>query len=297
MKKILKILLIIIVLIVIITLTFFTVDYIRVQNGKRPIFCISLGGYSDGGTVEYFGLGYKVIAFSRLSGYNEIKIGTWNMQYGDFYDEIEEYENKIIIESAHTEGNEKKVHIEINYLQSQELEKIFDKLDFKEGTCDGLYDYFITFKSNMTTYGLEIGTSCHIIKDGKEAILNAEDSYTIIEIINDNTDNKVYGNEQSTQINDIQFVKTYNIKSDLNESDKTGRYNFYIVEQFQMNDPAIIKVEKSYKLEEGSNYEFTFKGEKKDRTNYTAQEIFTDFYIVKIEKTDKEGLEQRQDGI
>ena len=297
MKKAIKILLIIIVVILALTLTFFTVDYFRVKNNQRPIFCIPLGGYSDGGTVEYFGLGYKVIAFSRLSGYNEKKIGTWNMQYGDFYDEIEEYENKIIIESTNGLENEEKEHIEIKSFEAQDIEEIFSRLDFKEETCDGLDDYIITFKNNMMTYGIEIGTSCHITKGGKEAVLNAEDSYRIIEIINEHTDNKVYGSEQETQINEIEFVRTYNIKSDLKETDKTGNYNFYVVEQYQMNELALIKVEKKYKLEEGNDYEFTFKGEKKEREDYTAQDIFTDFRIVNIEKTDKKGLDQRQDGI
>ena len=297
MKKAIKILLIIIVVILALTLTFFTVDYFRVKNNQRPIFCIPLGGYSDGGTVEYFGLGYKVIAFSRLSGYNEKKIGTWNMQYGDFYDEIEEYENKIIIESTNMLENEEKEHIEIKSFEAQDIEEIFSRLDFKEETCDGLDDYIITFKNNMMTYGIEIGTSCHITKGGKEAVLNAQDSYRIIEIINEHTDNKVYGSEQETQINEIEFVRTYNIKSDLKETDKTGNYNFYVVEQYQMNELALIKVEKKYKLEEGNDYEFTFKGEKKERADYTAQDIFTDFRIVNIEKTDKKGLDQRQDGI
>ena len=297
MKKVIKILLIIIVLIVVLALIFFAVDYLRVQNDKKPIFCITLGGYSDGGTVEYFGLGYKVIDFNRLSGYNEKKIGTWNMQYGDFYDEIENYENKIIIESANRLENEEKEHIEIKSFEAQGIEEIFSRLEFKEETCDGLDDYIITFKSNMITYGIELGTSCHITKGGKEAVLNAEDSYRIIEIINEHTDNKVYGNEQETQINEIQFVRTFNVKSDLKETDKTGNYNFYIVEQYQMNGPALIKAEKKYKLVEGNDYEFTFKGEKKERTEYTAQDIFTDFRIVNIEKTDKKGMNQRQDGI
>lgn len=297
MKKVIKILLIIILLIVVLALIFFAVDYLRVQNDKKPIFCITLGGYSDGGTVEYFGLGYKVIDFNRLSGYDEKKIGTWNMQYGDFYDEIENYENKIIIESANRLENKEKEQIEIKSFEAQDIEEIFSRLEFKEETCDGLDDYLITFKSNKMTYGIEIGISCHITKGGKEAVLNAEDSYRIIEIINEHTDNKVYGSEQETQINEIQFVRTFNVKSDLKETDKTGNYNFYIVEQYQMNEPALIKVEKKYKLEEGNDYEFTFKGEKKERADYTAQDIFTDFRIVNIEKTDKKGLDQRQDGI
>ena len=89
MKKVLKGCLIVIVVIICMWLLFFTVDYIRVENQELPIFCIKSpgGGYSDGGTMEYLGLGYKVIDFNRLNGYDEIKIGTCSMKYEDFQNE------------------------------------------------------------------------------------------------------------------------------------------------------------------------------------------------------------------
>lgn len=65
-KKILKITLIISV----IWLIMFSVDFYRAQKNQLPIFCSKLFGifsYQDGGTVEYIGLGYKVIAFNRLA--------------------------------------------------------------------------------------------------------------------------------------------------------------------------------------------------------------------------------------
>lgn len=58
----------------------FSVDYILTQNQKLPIFCTKLFGlasYQDGGTVEYFGLGYKVIDFHRIV-YRE---NNWGNQY------------------------------------------------------------------------------------------------------------------------------------------------------------------------------------------------------------------------
>ena len=44
-------------------------DYNRVKNGDNPIFCIrNLAGIiMDGGTIEYFGLGYKIIDFNMLN--------------------------------------------------------------------------------------------------------------------------------------------------------------------------------------------------------------------------------------
>lgn len=96
MKKGLKILFIIIGIIIVLGIVFFVVDYNRVQKQEKPIFCIQnpAGVISDGGTIEYFGLGYKVIDFHTLAGFDDIKIGTWLMDYNDFEKEMKEYEKK-----------------------------------------------------------------------------------------------------------------------------------------------------------------------------------------------------------
>lgn len=70
MKKKFKIILIIIILI---WSVFFTTDYIISKQQKKPIFCISGPMYLDGGTIEYYGLGYKVIKFNKLYDVGEIK--------------------------------------------------------------------------------------------------------------------------------------------------------------------------------------------------------------------------------
>ena len=94
MKKGLKICFSIIGVIVILGIIFFVVDYNRVQKQEKPIFCIKnpAGIMNDGGTIEYFGLGYKVIDFNTLAGFDDIKIGTWFMDYNDFEEERKEYE-------------------------------------------------------------------------------------------------------------------------------------------------------------------------------------------------------------
>ena len=96
MKKGLKILFIIIGIIIVLGIVFFVVDYNRVQKQEKPIFCIQnpAGINSDGGTIEYFGLGYKVIDFHTLAGYDDIKIGSWFMDYNDFDEEMKEYEER-----------------------------------------------------------------------------------------------------------------------------------------------------------------------------------------------------------
>ena len=96
MKKGLKILFIIIGIIIVLGIVFFVVDYNRVQKQEKPIFCIQnpAGIINDGGTIEYFGLGYKVIDFHTLAGYDDIKIGSWFTDYNDFDEEMKEYEER-----------------------------------------------------------------------------------------------------------------------------------------------------------------------------------------------------------
>ena len=94
---------------------------------------------------------------------------------------------------------------------------------------------------------------------------------------------------------EITFVRTYNIVSDLQRTDSSGQYKYYVIDQFQMDNQIVIKVESSYNLNENENYEFTFEGTKTEGKEYTIQEIFDNFKIVDIQATDKEGLEQRQD--
>ena len=60
---------------------FSAIDYWRVKSNKMPIFVIPVIRYRDGGSVEYYGLGYKVLKCRTLGGDNSIKIGFYNMKY------------------------------------------------------------------------------------------------------------------------------------------------------------------------------------------------------------------------
>lgn len=94
MKKRLKIVFIVLGIIVVLGVTFFAIDYNRVKEQEKPIFCINVATCLDGGTKEYYGLGYKVIDFHTLKGFDDIKIGTWFMDYNDFKEEMKVYETK-----------------------------------------------------------------------------------------------------------------------------------------------------------------------------------------------------------
>ena len=94
MKVVSKIILIVVFLIIALAIIFFIVDYNRVQKQEKPIFCVLESAANDGGTKIYIGLGYKVIDFHTKAGFDDIKIGTWFMDYNDFEEEIKAYEKK-----------------------------------------------------------------------------------------------------------------------------------------------------------------------------------------------------------
>ena len=96
MKKKIKILLLIIAIIAVLGIIFYTIDSNRAKNNQIPLFCIKHPGGTilDGGTIIYFGLGYKVIDFHTLAGFDDVKIGSWSMDYDDFRDEMKVYEEQ-----------------------------------------------------------------------------------------------------------------------------------------------------------------------------------------------------------
>lgn len=73
----------VIAIILMVALMCFLVDFQRAKNGKGPIFCIRYSILKDGGTKKYIGLGYKVIKYNKLNGYNKVHIGTLFLKYDD----------------------------------------------------------------------------------------------------------------------------------------------------------------------------------------------------------------------
>lgn len=213
MKRGLKILFIIVGIVVILGIIFFAVDYNRVQKQEKPIFCIQnpAGVISDGGTIEYFGLGYKVIDFHTLAGFDDIKIGTWLMDYNDFEKEMKEYEkkfeeelqkdnrnqesninNKVTTIDIQTTGLSSETSIKKYTLNQEEIYEIFniiDNLTFSNEACDGLPTYYIKYNSeeedSFVTYGIEIfDDEYHVTSASNgEAILSNEQKEQLDEII------------------------------------------------------------------------------------------------------------------
>ena len=117
MKKGLKIGIMVLVVIMGCGIIFGSVDKKRALDKKRPIFVVRTAIYKDGGSKEYMGLGYKVIAFNTLCGYKEVKFGSWQMNINDFKQETTNYclknEHKLDGEANSLDTVKDKVHLEV----------------------------------------------------------------------------------------------------------------------------------------------------------------------------------------
>lgn len=51
------------------------------KTGKGPFLAIPVKTYKDGGTKEYYGLGYKVIKYHQKVGRRDTVLGTWGLNY------------------------------------------------------------------------------------------------------------------------------------------------------------------------------------------------------------------------
>lgn len=76
----------IISIILIVWIAFIITDFSLVKVNKSPIFAIPLIRYKDGGSTEYYGLGYKVIKYVNLTveegpEVGKVDFGTWLMVF------------------------------------------------------------------------------------------------------------------------------------------------------------------------------------------------------------------------
>lgn len=56
---------------------FLFIDVLMLENGKTPIFSICYATLQDGGTKNYIGLGYTIMDYNILGGFNGYKVGFW----------------------------------------------------------------------------------------------------------------------------------------------------------------------------------------------------------------------------
>ena len=139
MGKILKIIFFILIVFILLAI----LDIILVfYYSKGPFFAIPIKTYDDGGTKEYYGIGYKVIKYNQLQGRRDMEIGTYRLKYNATPIEIESLD----------------LSIEFNNNQDKALEKYNKKFM----RINGLLKEYST-KNNTIAIG-------YIDEDGKYSL-------------------------------------------------------------------------------------------------------------------------------
>ena len=111
-----------------------------------------------------------------------------------------------------------------------------------------------------------------------------------------NTDMK-YETDFCKTNNRENFTKTYNVINVLESNNEEIKY--LVLRAFQKEEVAIVKI-KSYlipKITGNDTCEFTFQYTKNLINNNSIESIFENTELIKVEKTDKLGLEQTNDKI
>ena len=263
MKRGIKIFLIIIGFIIIFGLIFFAVDYNRVKNQEKPIFCIQhpAGVIMDGGTIEYFGLGYKVIDFNMLNGYDEIKIGSWFMKYEDFENEYNNYvsNTQVIVNNYNNMPS-----ITITGEDALIIKQVLNDFKYDKELCNGIYSYEIVIDDEEHYM---VKRDCKAIEKGdKQTEISEEELKNIENIIENNIEEAklleeipqdysvqqaikdgcvvIVGNTVFNKSRLDAFVTNTNANNEIRQSDFI-RFVQYTIE----GDPIITDLE--YKKEDG----------------------------------------------
>lgn len=80
-KKIKKISTIVMIIILVIGILVTTDILLVSKKDIGPFLAINTKTYNDGGTKEYYGLGYKVIKYNQKVGRRDTVIGSWGIKY------------------------------------------------------------------------------------------------------------------------------------------------------------------------------------------------------------------------
>ena len=228
MKKVLKIVLIIIGVILILGLIFFGVDYYRVKNQEKPIFCIEnpAGEASDGGTKEYWGLGYKVIDFNMLNGYDEIKIGSWFMKYEDFENEYNKYTEELSNTKVIVKGYNNIPSITITSDDAIATKRILNGFTYDGALWNGIYSYEIIINDEKH---FMVKQDCNAIEKGdKQADITEVELKSIEDIIENNIDEQKLLEEIPQEYSMEQAIKDGCVVISYNSVFNKGRLDSFI---------------------------------------------------------------------
>lgn len=215
-------------------LVFFSVDFIRAKNQKSPIFCpLTLGSYiNDGGSVMYYGLGYKVIHFNRILSYEEridLKSGSANYYYiCSWYPSYDtawtKIKDKAIEYSYNQYKNNQMISNDLNCVDLSNLKQyIGEKIENTKAIemLNIIKDEYNMYLANATetgeknSVGLIIYFSDDIEKNAdeitKNEIIDLIDSY--IETREYDKDYGYFNISTGTDSNNEQYIRIYKLEN------------------------------------------------------------------------------------
>lgn len=145
--------------IIVILIVMVAVDIICVSRySKGPFFAIPVHTYKDGGTKEYYGLGYKVIKYHQMQGRRDMELGNWSLKYN-----VEPITMQDIDMAIEFNDNSEKAYAKY-YKKFVRIISTLKKVDKKKRTIT------IGYFDEGDKYTLEI--QCDINKDEDQAIIN-----------------------------------------------------------------------------------------------------------------------------
>ena len=117
------------------------IDVIAIARyNKGPFFAIPMKTYKDGGTKEYYGLGYKVIKYNQIEGRRDTQIGLWGLDYNSTPYDIQDIDLAIEFQNNPQKTSEKyyKQYIRISS-KIKTIDKEENKLILEYTDPDGKY--------------------------------------------------------------------------------------------------------------------------------------------------------------
>lgn len=180
MTKILKKTIIFMSIVIILGLLCFVIDFVRAKNQQEPIFCIRKTIYRDGGTKEFYGLGYKVIFFNKFlndgSKFKRVVIGNWNIQYKDYEEQWNNSELKFKDIELYNNLTGYMSSTNTDFEEGREILRILENLEFNEEINKNLENNYIIEISNESTITYYIKSNDNYVeKDGKMGKISNED--------------------------------------------------------------------------------------------------------------------------
>ena len=145
--------------IIVILIVMVAVDIICVSRySKGPFFAIPVHTYKDGGSKEYYGLGYKVIKYNQKQGRRDMELGNWSLKYN-----IEPITIKDVDMAIEFNDDSEKAYAKY-YKKFVRIISTLKKVDKKNRTIT------IGYFDEGDKYTLEI--ECDINKDEDQAIID-----------------------------------------------------------------------------------------------------------------------------